>query len=82
MVRDGYTCVITGRQDESHPSPDPTSDFYPVPLEVCQILRIAIGNFDNDQKSDSVGHLPILDMHCADKRSFPLHSVYICCHIV
>ncbi|EDR06274.1 uncharacterized protein LACBIDRAFT_328943 [Laccaria bicolor S238N-H82] len=53
MVRDGYTYVIIGRQDLSHPSPDPTSDFYPVSLEVCHNLPRVISSFDNDRKSDS-----------------------------
>ena len=53
MERDGYACVITGYKDVSHPALDETdSDNF---LEAAHILRRSIGNYDNDQKSASVG---------------------------
>ena len=82
MVRDGYTCVVTGLQDESHPAPNTGPNIYPVDLAACHILCGAIGNLSDDHKSDSVGHLLVLEMHFTHKRLFPLHSVYNCCHIV
>lgn len=57
MIRDGYTCVPTGFQDSSHPKP--AKGIPVVRLVGAHILRRAIGEFDNDHNSKSVGHLSI-----------------------
>ena len=57
MIRDGYTCVLTGFQDSSHPKPAKGTPR--VRLVGAHILRRAIGEFDNDHNSKSVGHLSI-----------------------
>ncbi|KAG5649626.1 hypothetical protein H0H81_002791 [Sphagnurus paluster] len=51
MIRDGYTCVITGYQDSSHPNP--VEDTARVRLVAAHILRRAIGEFDEDHNSKS-----------------------------
>ncbi|TDL22561.1 hypothetical protein BD410DRAFT_748283 [Rickenella mellea] len=51
LKRDGYTCVLTGFQDFSHPAP--TDNTLSLGLEASHILRRSIGNFDPDHKSDS-----------------------------
>jgi len=55
MIRDGYTCVVTGTQDPSHPAP--TAGRFITPLVGAHILRRAIGEFNKDHTSKSVGHL-------------------------
>ena len=56
-IRDGYTCVVTGFQDRSHPIPTPGS-FRPR-LVGAHILRRAVCEFDQDHTSKSVGGLSI-----------------------
>ena len=49
MVRDGYTCVITGYEDVSHPARNESDpDMF---LQASHILRRSIGNFDKDHTS-------------------------------
>ncbi|KXN86444.1 hypothetical protein AN958_10100 [Leucoagaricus sp. SymC.cos] len=55
MRRDGYTCVLTGFQDVSHPKP--AKGIFKTRLIVAHILRRSIGQFDSDHNSKSVGHL-------------------------
>ncbi|KAF8076872.1 hypothetical protein FPV67DRAFT_1472998 [Lyophyllum atratum] len=51
MMRDGYTCVLTGFQDSSHPKR--AQGIPKVPLVGAHILRRAIGQFDKDHNSKS-----------------------------
>jgi len=51
MVRDGYTCIVSGFQDLSHPKPAEGTPR--VRLVGAHILRRAIGEFDNDHNSKS-----------------------------
>jgi hypothetical protein len=57
MIRDGYTCILTGFQDSSHPKPAEGTP--KVRLVGAHILRRAIGEFDEDHNSKSVRHLSI-----------------------
>ncbi|KAF4611198.1 hypothetical protein D9613_007133 [Agrocybe pediades] len=51
IVRDGYTCVLTGFQDRSHP--DIKRDIPVVKLVDARILPRALGKFDCDPDSKS-----------------------------
>ncbi|KAF8076877.1 hypothetical protein FPV67DRAFT_1473008, partial [Lyophyllum atratum] len=51
LMRDGYTCVLTGYQDSSHPKR--AQGIPKVPLVGAHILRRAIGEFDKDHNSKS-----------------------------
>ena len=72
MVRDGYTCVITGYKDVSHPARDETYPDYN--LQAAHILRRSIGNYDSDHTSTSVGHLSVLVSFIAYQTSFTFPS--------
>jgi len=74
IIRDGYTCVLTGFQDPSHPATD--GNIPSVYLQASHILRRAIGKFDKDPKSDSVGRLS-KSLHLAYGASFTLHPVQV-----
>lgn len=60
MIRDGYMCVLTGFQDSSHPKP--AEGIPRVRLVGTHILHRAIGEFDNDHNSKSVGYLSFQGM--------------------
>jgi len=51
--RDGYTCVITGYQDFSHPKLD--ANVLEVELVGAHILPRAVGEFDSNPNSEYVG---------------------------
>jgi hypothetical protein len=53
--RDGYTCVLTGFQNHSHPKP--TKGTPRVYLVGAHILHRVIGAFDSDHNSRSVRYL-------------------------
>ena len=57
IVRDGYSCVLTGYKGFSHPALNQSDPgLY---LRATHILRRSIGKYNNDHTSDSVGHLSV-----------------------
>lgn len=56
IIRDGYTCVLTGYKDLAHPALDESDPG--LFLQAAHILRRSIGKY-NDHTSDFVGHLSI-----------------------
>ncbi|KIM46724.1 hypothetical protein M413DRAFT_261455 [Hebeloma cylindrosporum] len=52
MIRDGYTCIVTGAQDEAHPAP--IRGGFKCNLVAAQILRGRFGNFGKGQTSQSI----------------------------